>query len=162
MSPDHPPETTQFPPRPSTLPHAYSALPDDGPLPAVGDFWDLNHPDPLPSPPITPTAISPVPQARRIVTTASFVPSVLPMKTAPAVSWAFAAALSSIPLLVLCGLGAILGVVAVVLGIVGVAQVNSSDRYRGTGRAAASIAIGLSTTLVGTLLMLLTMALFGA
>lgn len=160
MKSDTSPETSVLPPRPSTLPYAYSALPQEDPLPPVGDFWDLQRPDP-----IVPTSIERAPAPlvrRRIVAPAPYVPVYVPVrKTAPAVSWAFTSALASLPLLLLFGAGAILGALAVVLGIIGVAQVNSSDQYKGSGRAAAAITIGLTSTLVGTPVLLLTWAVLG-
>ncbi len=172
--PESSPDTLRLPTRPSTLPYAYSDVPGNevpgnevqgsNPLPSVGDYWDLDHPDPLPiAEPIIPTSIAPAPLVRPTFGVAMpYVPVYVPVKTAPLTSWAYAAALSSIPLLLLCGAGAIVGFIAVILGIAGVAQVSSSERYRGTGRAATSIAIGLTTTIVGTPFLALTIGLIDA
>ncbi|NMO00088.1 hypothetical protein HH308_02535 [Gordonia sp. TBRC 11910] len=161
MKSDTSPETFILPPRPSTLPYAYSAVPDD-PLPAVGDFWGVQRLDPIVVPaPIDRHAPAPLVR-RRIVAPAPYVPVYIPVrKTAPVVSWAFTSALISMPLLILFGFGAVFGVLAAILGVVGLVQVNGSDHYKGSGRAAASIAIGLSTALVGTPVLMLTWAVLG-
>lgn len=153
MSTNTSPETSKLPSRPSTLPYAYSAVVDDAPLPAVGDFWDVAGPGPLP------VAVPPAYVQRRIVVAPPYVPVYRPpTTTAPLARWSLATALASVPLVAVFGVGAILGVVAILLGIGGIAQATSNDHYRGTSKATTSIVIGMVSTMVGIPLMLLTMA----
>lgn len=153
MSTNTSPETTKLPPRPSTLPYAYSAVVDDAPLPAVGDFWAVDNHD------LSPVAVPPAYVARRVVVAPPYVP-VYPRATttAPLARWSLATALASVPLVAVFGIGAVLGIVAVLLGIGGIAQATSNDHYRGAAKATTSIVIGMLSTIVGIPLMLLTMA----
>lgn len=134
--PDHVTETPAVATRlPSSSPPRTRA--DDlPPIPNAGDLWDLAHPDPVV---IAPPMMIRTPLAR-------------PARTgSPWASASLAVALVSIPLILLAGLGAILGVVSVILGVGGIVQIaRDPERYRGYGRAVSALMIGTGTAIVGT------------
>ncbi|MFE0750414.1 DUF4190 domain-containing protein [Gordonia sp. NPDC058843] len=126
-------------------------------LPPVGDFWDLKNAE------RAPLAAMPVPA--RV-----FPPRPAPYLTrpvggrpvAPAASLALTTGLISIPLTLVLGLGAILGVVAVVSGVVAVKQVRRAPAERkGTGRAITGIVTGAGSMVVGGPILFLVLLLAG-
>lgn len=126
-------------------------------LPPVGDFWDLKHADRMP-----PAAM---PVSMRM-----FPPRPAPYLTrpvggrpvAPAASLALTTGLISIPLTLVLGLGAILGLVAVVSGAVAVKQVRRAPAERkGTGRAITGIVTGAGSMVVGGPILFLVLLLAG-
>ncbi|MFT4126206.1 MAG: DUF4190 domain-containing protein [Gordonia sp. (in: high G+C Gram-positive bacteria)] len=112
---------------------------DEGPLPEVGDLWGLDHPDP-PLAFATPGISAPgIPTPLRY-----------PRRTAaPLVNPALVSGLLSIPLILFAGLGAILGLVAILLGVASLGQIRRQPGYDGTGRAVTAIITGAGSTLVG-------------
>ncbi|GAC66287.1 hypothetical protein [Gordonia soli] len=128
----------------------------DGPLPAVGDYWDLEHPDPLPVP-VAPT-IRPHPSA---VAAYGRSPGVAVVRSRPSgrASAALALSLVSLPLLLLFGLGAILGSIAVVLGISAVRQISRQPDVHGNGRAITGVVVGTGSAIVGTPFLVITLGL---
>lgn len=81
---------------------------------------------------------------------------------APAASLALTTGLISIPLTLVLGLGAILGLVAVVSGVIGVKQVRRAPAERkGTGRAITGIMTGAGSMVVGGPILLLVLFLAG-
>ncbi|PKZ63898.1 hypothetical protein CYJ73_19580 [Gordonia terrae] len=126
-------------------------------LPPVGDFWDLQHADRSPlvamSTPVRVVTPSPAPYLTRPVGG---------RPVAPAASLALTTGLISIPLTLVLGLGAILGLVAVVSGVIGVKQVRRARAERkGTGRAITGIMTGAGSMVVGGPILLLVLFLAG-
>ncbi|MFW0795585.1 DUF4190 domain-containing protein [Gordonia sp. CPCC 205515] len=118
----------------------------DDPIPEVGDFWDLAHAAPLP----VPAAASA--QPRQIYRRPR-------SQVSGASSTALALAIAAVPLS-LVGIGAILGMLAIVLGGVGIRQVaKAPTEYHGNGRAITAIVLGTGSALVGTPILLLIMGL---
>ncbi|WP_044508140.1 hypothetical protein [Gordonia sp. KTR9] len=126
-------------------------------LPPVGDFWDLQNAGPvslaampLPAGPVPPR---PAPYLTRPVGG---------RPVAPAASLALTTGLISIPLTLVLGLGAVLGLVAVVSGAVAVRQVRRAPAERkGTGRAITGIVTGAGSMVVGGPILLLVLFLAG-
>lgn len=121
-----------------------------GALPPVGDFWDLQNagrivpaaPLPRPAPYLTRPAM------RRTVT--------------PAASLALTTGLISLPLTLALGLGAVLGLVAVVSGAIAIRQVRRAPADRkGTGRAVTGIIAGTGSMIVGGPILFLVLLLAG-
>ncbi|MBM7277037.1 DUF4190 domain-containing protein [Gordonia rubripertincta] len=130
---------------------------DHAALPPVGDFWGLHNSveqsrvlpfvTSRPTPIVRPLPYAP-PAARRAV--------------APAASLALTTGLIAIPMTLVLGLGAILGMVAIVSGIVGIKQVNRAPVNRkGTGRAVTGIVCGVGSVVVGGPILLLLALVFG-
>ncbi|NDK89693.1 DUF4190 domain-containing protein [Gordonia desulfuricans] len=115
---------------------------DDSPLPAVGDYWDLGRPDPVPYTPLQPV----LPPTRR---------------TAPVAQAAMISGLASMPLIPLAGLGGLVGALAVVLGLVGAFQIGRRPDYRGTGRAITGIVLGTGSAIVGLPILFLVLLIAG-
>lgn len=115
----------------------------DDPIPEVGDYWGLAHASSVPSVAIPPRAVA-HPRQRAQVSGAA--------------SAALASALAAVPLSIV-GIGAVLGLVAIVLGVVGIRQVAREPMYRGNGRAITAIVLGTGSVLVGTPILLLFMGL---
>lgn len=140
------------PPAPARRPATRIAT--DPPIPAVGDYYGIDHPPvgyPTPVAVAAPTIGAPHPAPPLHVAAP---------RTSGLCSAALALAVTSVPLLLLFGVGAILGMLAVVLGIAGVRQVNRDPHvYRGSGRAIGAIIVGTGSTLVGAPFLLLTMGL---
>ncbi len=135
---------------------------EHAPLPPVGDFWDLENPgtDGL-SPAARPVggntgvALAFPHAVRRPAPTphappTPYVPPRTDRTVAPAASIALATGLVSIPLTLALGLGAVLGMIAIVAGVVGIRKVNRSPAStKGTGRAVTGIVCGAGSVLVG-------------
>ncbi|AZG48360.1 DUF4190 domain-containing protein [Gordonia insulae] len=127
----------------------------DGPLPPLGEVWDLPTPG-------TVRPLGPVPghpSTRR--------------PTVAAATAGLVTSLVSLPL-ALIGIGAVVGLIGVVLGIVGLVQISSRKRMaagqagirqadvartRGTGRAVAAIIMGTASVVVGAPILLVILAL---
>lgn len=153
-----------------------AAPPVHAPLPRVGEIWDLpvHTVDPAWSDPAWTAAASTYP--------ASVYPgSIYPASTysaspyspgygqqkrpAPATATAAVVASSASLPLALLGVGAVLGFLGVVLGIVAVVQIGSGpqigsgqQRRQGTGRAVAAIVMGTASVVVGTPILLVILA----
>ncbi|MGW0037988.1 DUF4190 domain-containing protein [Gordonia sp. NPDC003376] len=115
---------------------------NDSPLPAVGDYWDLGRPDPVPYTPLQPV----LPPMRR---------------TAPVAQAAMISGLASVPLIPLAGLGGVVGALAAVLGLVGALQIGRRSDYRGTGRAITGIVLGTGSAIVGLPILFLVLLIAG-
>ncbi|WP_439029772.1 DUF4190 domain-containing protein [Gordonia terrae] len=155
--PDEPPVRTTPPRSPVSSPvhngtrlEARAPARVHGALPPVGDFWDLQNAGRIvPAAPLPrPAAYLSRPAMRRTVT--------------PAASLALTTGLISIPLTLALGLGAILGLVAVVSGAVAIRQVRSAPADRkGTGRAITGIVAGTGSMIVGGPILFLVLLLAG-
>ncbi|MGV9713841.1 DUF4190 domain-containing protein [Gordonia sp. NPDC003424] len=114
----------------------------EDPIPEAGDFWELANVDPLPM-----TAYEAAPReytARPVRSRAS-----------GASSAALAAGIAAVPLSIV-GIGAVLGLVAIVLGVGGIRQVARTPvQYHGNGRAITGIVLGTCSVVVGTPILLL-------
>lgn len=126
-------------------------------LPPVGDFWDLKNAD------RAPFAAMPLPARTFPARSAPYLTRPVGGRSvAPAASLALTTGLISIPLTLLLGLGAILGLVAVVAGAVGIRQVRRAPAERkGTGRAIAGIVTGAGSVIVGGPILFLVLLLSG-
>ncbi|NKY64874.1 DUF4190 domain-containing protein [Gordonia rubripertincta] len=152
---------------------------DHAALPPVGDFWDLRN-SAEQSPALAGTSGAPARLSTRrpvpFISSRPFVPSrpsaaLQPLPYAapavrrtvtPAASLALTTGLIAIPMTLALGLGAILGVVAIISGIVGVKQVNRAPATRkGTGRAVTGIVCGVGSVVVGGPILLLMALIFG-
>lgn len=107
---------------------------DEGPLPAVGEYWTAEY---WTADDWTPGHVGTVDEPVRYPHTSG---------------WATAALISglvSVPLVLLLGIGGILGVLAVILGVVGVRQIRRDPLARGTGRAITGIVVGTGSAVIG-------------
>ncbi|TSD97817.1 DUF4190 domain-containing protein [Gordonia rubripertincta] len=146
---------------------------DHAALPPVGDFWGLQNsveerpaPDSASSAPAWPSVRRPVPfigsRQTPIVRPLPYAPPAARRAVAPAASLALTTGLIAIPMTLVLGLGAILGMVAIVSGIVGIKQVNRAPVNRkGTGRAVTGIVCGVGSVVVGGPILLLLALVFG-
>lgn len=146
-------------PTPRSATRAATRLParEHAALPPVGDFWDLAHAD------RTPLVATPAPV--RVIPSSPAPYLTRPVggrPVAPAASLALTTGLISIPLTLVLGLGAILGLVAVVSGAVAVKQVRRAPADRkGTGRAITGIVTGAGSMVVGGPILFLVLLLAG-
>lgn len=128
-------------------------------LPPVGDFWDLQNPDRFVSSAVYP-ALAPQPFA--LPPRAYAMPIPTGRTVAPAASLALTTGLLSVPGILVFGLGALLGMIAVVSGAVALRQINRAPTTRyGTGRAVAGIITGTGSVLVGGPILLVVLLLAG-
>ncbi|WP_232718925.1 DUF4190 domain-containing protein [Gordonia metallireducens] len=146
---------------------------DHAALPPVGDFWGLQNSveqsPVLGSTSSAPARLSdgrPVPlvgsQPAPIVRPLPYSPPAARRTVAPAASLALTTGLIAVPMTLALGLGAILGMVAIVSGIVGIKQVNRAPMNRkGTGRAVTGIVCGVGSVVVGGPILLLLALVFG-
>ncbi|ASR04556.1 DUF4190 domain-containing protein [Gordonia rubripertincta] len=148
--------------------------PDDhAALPPVGDFWGLQN-SVEESPAISSPSSAPAwPSGRRplpfvgarptpIVRPLPYTPPAARRTVAPAASLALTTGLIAIPMTLVLGLGAILGMVAIVAGIVGIKQISRAPVNRkGTGRAVTGIVCGVGSVVVGGPILLLLALVFG-
>lgn len=124
-------------------------------LPPVGDFWDLENSAP---PPVTFTNPRPGPVVRPL----PYSPPVVHRTVAPAASLALTTGVIAIPMTLVLGLGAILGMIAIISGIVAIKQVNRTPATRkGTGRAVTGIVCGTGSVVVGGPILLFLALIFG-
>ncbi|MDH3019497.1 DUF4190 domain-containing protein [Gordonia alkanivorans] len=130
---------------------------DHAALPPVGDFWGLQNS--VEQSPVLPFVTSrPTPIVRPL----PYSPPAVRRTVAPAASLALTTGLIAIPMTLVLGLGAILGMVAIVSGIVGIKQVNRAPANRkGTGRAVTGIVCGVGSVVVGGPILLLLALVFG-
>ncbi|MYR08768.1 hypothetical protein GTV32_21725 [Gordonia sp. SID5947] len=154
-SEDH--EQTAFEPQSS------AATRVDGPLPRVGELWDLpaHTVDPTWSDPAWSAAAAHQHLPAHATGTRFALPPGHRQRKRPAPGTATAAVVaSSVSLpLALLGIGAILGFVGVVLGIAAVVQIGSGpERRQGTGRAVTAIVAGTASVIVGTPILLVILA----
>ena len=146
---------------------------DHAALPPVGDFWDLqNSADQNPVLGITSSGLA-RPSTRRPVPIIDSrpAPAFRPMlysppaerrTVAPAASLALTTGLIAVPMTLALGLGAILGMVAIVAGIVGIKQVSRAPATRkGTGRAVTGIVCAAGSVVVGGPIILVLALIFG-
>ncbi|MGV9481111.1 DUF4190 domain-containing protein [Gordonia aichiensis] len=120
--------------------------PGDSPLPEVGDYWDLAHPDHVALAPVPLTPARPLPQRTRPA----------PLSTASLVT-----ALAALPLVPVLGIGGVLGVLSVALGAAGVRQINRKPGYHGSARAITGIVLGTIAALIGVPVLLLVLVVVG-
>ncbi len=146
-------------PRPATRAETRlrPASEDHAALPPVGDFWGLQNS--VEQSPVLPFVTSrPTPIVRPL----PYSPPAVRRTVAPAASLALTTGLIAIPMTLVLGLGAILGLVAIVSGIVGIKQVNRAPANRkGTGRAVTGIVCGVGSVVVGGPILLLLALVFG-
>ncbi|UPG67357.1 DUF4190 domain-containing protein [Gordonia hongkongensis] len=126
-------------------------------LPPVGDFWGLENAR------RAPLAAMPLPARTFPARSAPYLTRPVGGRSvAPAASLALTSGLISLPLTLLLGLGAILGLIAVVAGAVGVRQVRRAPAERkGTGRAITGIVTGAGSVIVGGPILFLVLLLAG-
>ncbi len=130
---------------------------DHAALPPVGDFWGLQNS--VEQSPVLPFVTS---RPTSIVRPLPYSPPAVRRTVAPAASLALTTGLIAIPMTLVLGLGAILGLVAIVSGIVGIKQVNRAPANRkGTGRAVTGIVCGVGSVVVGGPILLLLALVFG-
>lgn len=120
--------------------------PGDLPLPEVGDYWDLAHPDHVALAPVPLTPARPLPQRTRPA----------PLSTASLVT-----ALAALPLVPVLGIGGVLGVLSVALGAAGVRQINRKPGCHGSARAITGIVLGTIAALIGVPVLLLVLVVVG-
>ncbi|MCD2147466.1 DUF4190 domain-containing protein [Gordonia paraffinivorans] len=160
--------------RPGTRPQTVAPRPlrrplseQHAPLPPVGDFWDVgatSRPEQLlpgqlrpeelrsaqPWPRTGAAAVFTSVPARRVWKPMPYVAPPSQRTVAPAASLALTCGLLSLPLTLALGLGAILGTIAIVAGVVGIRQVtNAPASTKGTGRAVTGIICGVGGVMVG-------------
>ncbi|MCZ0914453.1 DUF4190 domain-containing protein [Gordonia amicalis] len=166
---------TPGPSRPATRVEtsARPAPTDHAALPPVGDFWDLqNSVDQNPalgfaaSTPVRPSTRLPAPilgsRPTPTLRPLPYPPPTVRRTVAPAASLALTTGLIAVPMTLVLGLGAILGMVAIVAGIVGMKQVNRAPvTYKGTGRAVTGIVCGAGSAVVGGPILLLLALIVG-
>ncbi|MGC4933557.1 DUF4190 domain-containing protein [Gordonia sp. DT30] len=110
----------------------------EGPLPAVGDMWGREVLDaPLVAGPVIarPHTAGPVSYPRT--------------RTTPAATASMVCGLAAVPLTVALGLGGLLGVVAVVLGLVSIRTIRREPGCRGTGQALTGVVLGTGSAVIG-------------
>lgn len=119
-----------------------------GPIPEVGDFWDLAHSEPVHEGVIFPYGPPPaigLPPSRPVTRVSGWATAALTV------------GLVAVPLS-LVGVGAILGVLAVGLGVGGVVHAGGAA-HRGKGRAVTGIILGAGSAVVGTPILLVMLGL---
>ncbi|MGV9827725.1 MULTISPECIES: DUF4190 domain-containing protein [unclassified Gordonia (in: high G+C Gram-positive bacteria)] len=123
---------------------------EDAPLPEVGDYWDLD----------APIAYTPPAPTRVVSRTVSVLP---PRRTAPASAVALILALTSVPLILMAGVGGVLGLLSIALGAVGIRQARRDPvRYHGNGRAVVAIVLGTMSMMIGLPILMVVLLVLGA
>lgn len=145
-------------PRTATRVETRAPAKEHAALPPVGDFWDLENANRAP----LGAMASPARRMAPVVPTPYLTRPVGGRTVAPAASLALTTGLISVPLTLALGLGAILGLVAVVSGAVAAKQVRRAPAERkGTGRAITGIVTGAGSMVVGGPILLLVLLLAG-
>ncbi|MDJ0025651.1 DUF4190 domain-containing protein [Gordonia alkanivorans] len=146
---------------------------DHAALPPVGDFWDLqNSALQRPTGQLTtgtatrPSARWPLPftysRQSPLVYPLPYDPPVPRRTVAPAASLALTTGLLAIPMTLALGLGAVLGMIAIVSGAVAIRQINREPAARkGKARAVTGIVCGVGSVVVGGPILLILALLAG-